>query len=176
MGTVRPAYRATLESGQSYASRERAARWRPAVGGTPSGRSAQVERVDSWTHLASFTPGREAENEAGAASFGPPSTRTHWATVRPRWPRLASSGVARSDKTFNSVSFSRISSHSCRRRGRRGPGTRGSRHRGNDGWFRENDVYNQCTGWRGDGAMGICHVLAGGAPRALVPGHGELHP
>ena len=114
MGTVRPAYRATLESGQSYASRERAARWCPAVGGA---RPAEARRWRGlipgpiWPCLASFTPGREAENEAGAASFGPPLTRTRLAS-RPRlWPCLASSGVAKSGETFNSVPFGSISFH-----------------------------------------------------------------
>ena len=34
--------------------------------------------------------------------------------MRPRWPRLASSRVARSDETFKTVSFSLIQSHSSR--------------------------------------------------------------
>ena len=35
----------------------------------------------------------------------------HCASIRPRWPRLASSGVGRSGETFNSVAFGCISSH-----------------------------------------------------------------
>ena len=35
----------------------------------------------------------------------------HCASMRPRWPWLASSGVARSGETFNSVAFGCISSH-----------------------------------------------------------------
>ena len=61
-----------------------------------------------WPCLALFTPTVEAENEAGVASFGPPVTRRHWAS----WPWLASSGVAVSGETFNSVAFGCISSHS----------------------------------------------------------------
>ena len=70
-----------------------------------------------WPCLASFTPTVEAGNGATLASFGTPFTRTHCASMRPRWPRLVSSGVARSGETFKTVSFSRISSHFSRRRG-----------------------------------------------------------
>ena len=44
----------------------------------------------------------------------------HCASMRPRWPWLASSGVARSGQTFNSVAFGCISLHSCRLRGNGG--------------------------------------------------------
>ena len=108
------------------------------------------------------------------------------ATVRPRWPRLASSGVARSGETFNSVAFDCISLHSLSSTPwgftrtlawipafagmtGQGAGMRGSRLRGNDGApsrerrsARHNDAYNQCKGWRGDDAMGSCR---GGARR-----------
>ena len=60
-----------------------------------------------WPCLALFTPTVEAENEAGVASFGPPVTRRHWAS----WPWLASSGVARSGETLNSVAFGCIWLH-----------------------------------------------------------------
>ena len=65
-----------------------------------------------WPCLASFTPTVEARNEATLASFGTPLTPTHRASMRPRWPRLASSGVRRSGVTFNSVAFSCIWLHS----------------------------------------------------------------
>ena len=74
-----------------------------------------------WPCLASFTPNGEAENEATVASFGTPLTgpagpgwpRTRWAHRAFLWSRpwLASSGVARSGETFNSVAFGCISSH-----------------------------------------------------------------
>ena len=44
------------------------------------------------------------------------------ASVASLWPRLASSGVVRSGKTFKTLSFSLISSHSSRRQWRRGLG------------------------------------------------------
>ena len=65
-----------------------------------------------WLNLASFTPSDEGGNEATVASFGTPSTPTHCASMRPRWPRLASSGVARRGETFNSVAFGCIRLHS----------------------------------------------------------------
>ena len=43
-----------------------------------------------WPCLALFTPSCEAENEAGVASFGTPSTRTRWASRPWWWPWLAS--------------------------------------------------------------------------------------
>ena len=70
-----------------------------------------------WPCLALFTPTVEAGNGATLASLGTPFTRTHWASMRPRWPSLASSGVARSGETFNSVAFGCISLLSCRLRG-----------------------------------------------------------
>ena len=65
-----------------------------------------------WPRLASFTPSGEAGNEATVALFGPPITRTRWASRPWLWPWLASSGVARSGETFNSVAFGCISWHS----------------------------------------------------------------
>ena len=62
-----------------------------------------------WPCLASFTPSGEAENEATVASFGTPLTPTHCASWPWLWPWLASSGVARSGETFNSVAFGCIS-------------------------------------------------------------------
>ena len=73
-----------------------------------------------WPCLASFTPTVEAGNGATVASFGTPLTPTHWASMRPRWSRLAPSGVARSGETFNSVAFGCISLLSCRLRGNGG--------------------------------------------------------
>ena len=43
-----------------------------------------------WPWLALFTPSREAENEAGVASFGSPLSRTRWASRPWWWPWLAS--------------------------------------------------------------------------------------
>ena len=83
-----------------------------------------------WPWLASFTPTVEAGNGATLASFGTPVTRRHWASVASLWLCLASSGVARSGETFNSVAFGCISLHSYRLRG---AGMRGSRLHGNDG-------------------------------------------
>ena len=62
-----------------------------------------------WPCLASFTPNDEAGNEATVASFGTALTRTRWASWPWLWPWLASSGVPRSDETFNSVAFGCIS-------------------------------------------------------------------
>ena len=130
-----------------------------------------------WPCSASFTPNGEAGNEATVASLGPPLTRTRWASRPWLWPWLASSGVARSGETFNSVSFSRISSHSYRLRGTGGPGTRGCRLRGNDETphTRPNphtrplpegqeisDACNQCKGWGGGGTMGSCRRVGTG--------------
>ena len=56
-----------------------------------------------WLCLASFTPSGEGGNEAIVASFGTPLTRTHCASVASWWPPLASSRVARSGETLNSV-------------------------------------------------------------------------
>ena len=39
---------------------------------------------------------------------------------------------------------------------------RGSRLHGNDRGIRGNDACDQCTDWRGDGAMGCCRWLGGG--------------
>ena len=61
-----------------------------------------------WPCLALFTPSGEAGNEATVASFGPPLTRTRWATR----PWLASSRAARRGITFKSVPFGSISFHS----------------------------------------------------------------
>ena len=134
-------------------------------------------RGSIWPCSASFTPNGEAENEATVVSLGPPLTRTRRASVASWWPWLASSGVARSGETFNSVAFGCISFHSYRLRGPGGSGMRGSRLRGNDetphtrpnphpGPLPEgegiNDVCNQCRGWRCDGTMGSCrHVGVG---------------
>ena len=90
-----------------------------------------------WLCLASFTPSDEGENEATVASLGTPFTRTHCASMRPRWPRLASSGVARRGETFNSVAFGCIRLHSFPRTliltlSQTPRGMRGSRLRGND--------------------------------------------
>ena len=68
--------------------------------------------VNPWPYLALFTPSGEAENEATVASFGTPLTRTQWASGPWLWPWLASSGVAGSGETFNSVAFGCISLHS----------------------------------------------------------------
>ena len=64
-----------------------------------------------WPCLALFTPSGEAGNEARVASFGPPLTRTRWASVASWWLWLASLRVARSDETFKTLSFSLIWSH-----------------------------------------------------------------
>ena len=64
-----------------------------------------------WPCLALFTPSHEAGNEATVASFGTPFTPTWWAGRPWLRPWLASSGVARSGETFNSVAFGCISLH-----------------------------------------------------------------
>ena len=103
-----------------------------------------------WPCLALFTPTVEAGNEATVASFGTPFTRTRWASWPRLWPWLASSGVARSGETFNSVAFGCISLHSFpnphpalseRERGLR---------------LRVNDVWEQCSNQRGYGVRGSC--------------------
>ena len=66
-------------------------------------------------YLALFTPSWEAEMRPGWSRLALRSlvrVSQRGATVRPRWPRLASSGVARSGGTFNSVAFDCISLHS----------------------------------------------------------------
>ena len=73
-----------------------------------------------WPCLASLTPTVEAGNGATLASFGTPLTPTHRASMKPRWPWLASLRVARSGETFNSVAFGCISLLSCRLRGNEG--------------------------------------------------------
>ena len=78
------------------------------------------------------------------------------ASVASLWPRLASSGVVRSGKTFKTRSFPLIPLVDG---GDAGWGWRGSRLRGNDGGIRVNDACDQCTGWRGDGAMGSCRTV-----------------
>ena len=105
---------------------DRDARFPPTQGATEGG----LIPGPIWPCLASFTPTVEAGNEATVASFGPPVTRRHWASVASLWLCLASSGVARSGETFNSVAFGCISLHSYRLRG---AGIRGSRLHGNDG-------------------------------------------
>ena len=119
----------------------------------PGGGGGGVNPGPIWPCLASFTPTTEAENEATVASFGPPLTRMRWASRPWLWPWLASLRVARSGKTFNSVSFRLISSHSYRLRG---AGMRGSRLHGND-------VYGQCSNQRGYGVRGGCRWLRAGA-------------
>ena len=134
-------------------------------------------RGSIWPCSASFTPNGEAGNEAtwprlafrSLVGAGPASPRCGLG--------LASSGVARNGETFNSVSFSCISSHSHRLRGTGGPGMRGSRLRSNDetphtrpnphpGPLPEgegiNDACNQCKGWGGDGTMGSCRRVGVG--------------
>ena len=109
-----------------------------------------------WPCLASFTPSGEAGNEATVASVGPPLTRRHWASWPWLWPWLASSGVARSGETFNSVAFgciSLLSLSSTRGRDARFPPSR--ERRGHS----RNDACRQCRGWRGDGAMGSCRWI-----------------
>ena len=92
-------------------------------------------------------------------------------------PRLASSGVARSDKTFNSVSFSsHFVSIPVVYAGDGGLGCEVPAFAGTTVGFTKTTHATNVRAGRGDGAMGICHVLAGGAPGALIPGHGELHP
>ena len=100
-----------------------------------------------WPCLASFTPTVEARNEATLASFGTPLTPTHRASMRPRWPRLASSGVRRSGVTFNSVAFSCIWLHSLSSTWPKGGGTARSCLRGTR--MRTTYVTNVAT----DGAM-----------------------
>ena len=120
-----------------------------------------------WLNLASFTPSDEGGNEATVASFGIPSTPTHCASMRPRWPRLASSGVVRRGETFNSVAFGCIRLHSFPRtliltplpdsqRDARFPPSRERRMR-----F---DACEQCSNQRGYGVMGSCHQFGVGAP------------
>ena len=123
---------------------------------------------EPWPHLAlfgPFTPSGEAGNEATVASVGPPLTRRHWASWPWLWPWLASSGVARSGETFNSVAFGCIwllSLSSTRGRDASFPPSR-ERRVPSRGW---NDACRQCRGWRGDGAMGSCRWLQSGLVRS----------
>ena len=64
--------------------------------------AARLKMRPQWTHLA---------------FRGHTAHSYHCASMRPRRPRLASSGVARSGETFNSVAFSCIWLHSSRLRG-----------------------------------------------------------
>ncbi len=103
-----------------------------------------------WLNLASFTPSGEAENKATVASFGIPLTPTHCTSVRPLWPRLASSRVTRRGEILIRLHLVAFRCIPCRLHR---PGMRGSRLRGND-------VCDQCSNQRGYRVMGSCRWLA----------------
>ena len=84
------------------------------------------------------------------ASFGTPFTPTWWASWPWLWPWLASSGVARSGETFNSVAFGCISLHSFPN-----PHPR-PLPEGKGITPRVNDVWEQCSNQRGHGVRGSC--------------------
>ena len=115
------------------------------------------------------------------ASFGPVWPRLLLRSrleMRPPWPCLALGSLVRADQR-GLVSIV-VASLRVARSGKplilfrfvpfrsipyrlRGAGMRGFRLRGNDGEIRGNDACDQCTGWRGDGAMGSCRWFWGWA-------------
>ena len=124
-----------------------------------------------WQCLASFTPSR-------------------WLAMRPEWPRLALRSLVRGGSAWpyfrlrwsrhewpgvakllirlHSVAFGCFSyppnpHPNPLPEGEgiiQGAGMRGSRLRGNDGEIRVNDVCEQCSKRRRDGAMGVCRLDA----------------
>ena len=122
---------------------------------------------EHWPDLALFTPSREVENEAGVASFGTPSTRTRWAGWPWLWPWLASSGVARSGETFNSVAFGCISSHF--------PNPHPNPLPEGEGICRpwRDEVYGHCSNQRGYGVSGSCRWFGDGATSRTLNSYGR---
>ena len=100
-----------------------------------------------------------------------PLTRTRWASWPWLWPRLASSGVARSGKLLirlHLIAFGCIRLHSL------------SPARGRDASLGvdRNDIYEQCSSQRGYGVRGSCRWFGVGEPEqgCEVPAKGDpLH-
>ena len=126
-----------------------------------------------WPWLASFTPTAEAENEATVVSFGTPLTRMRWATRPWLWPWWASSRVARSGETLNSVAFGCISLHSLSSARGLAWGftlilTFSPQGRRDLTAFHGNDVCEQCSNQQGYGVSSSCRWFCIALPNPLL--------